>query len=368
MNTPWMIYGANGYSGGLAARLAKSRGLQPVLAGRNAAEIAPLAAELGLEARVFGLSDAFETARNLAGIQAVLHCAGPFSATYKPMLDACIRSRTHYLDITGEIAVFEAIHARGAELRQAGIVAMPGVGFDVVPTDCLAAMLKREMPGATRLKLAFKSRNGKLSHGTTKTMVEGLPEGGKVRRDGRIVTVPTAYKVESLPFSVGDFSSAVTIPWGDVSTAYYSTGIPNIEVFLGVPEKQIRQMRLPGWLRWLAGRKLVQAFLKSQIGKRVKGPDDAERARGEMLIYGEASDEAGNRLALRLRTPEGYTLTADAALAALTRVLEGSLAPGAYTPSMAFGADFVLGLEGVKLSRVDGFTRGPAASTAQARA
>ena len=140
MSGTWMIYGANGYTGRLAARLAKDRHLGPVLAGRHAEPIKQLAHELGCEARVFDLADAASAATHLAGVRAVLHCAGPFSATSRPMLDACLRAGAHYLDITGEIAVFEAIHSRRQEVSDAGIVAIPGVGFDVVPTDCLAAM------------------------------------------------------------------------------------------------------------------------------------------------------------------------------------------------------------------------------------
>jgi len=351
MSGTWMIYGANGYTGRLAARLAKDRQLGPVLAGRHAEPIKQLAHELGCEARVFDLADAASAATHLAGVRAVLHCAGPFSATSRPMLDACLRARAHYLDITGEIAVFEAIHSRHQEVSDAGIVAIPGVGFDVVPTDCLAAMLKREMPSATHLTLAFKSRHGKLSPGTAKTMVEGLAEGGRIRENGRIVKVPSAYKVETIPFTETLSASAVTIPWGDVATAYYSTGIPNIEVFVGVPETQIARMKMPGVLRWIVGQAPVQALLKALIAKRVKGPTDEERARDEVYVYGEASDDAGRKVAIRLRTREGYTLTAESGVTATLKVMDGRLAPGVYTPSKAFGADYVLELEGTTLSR-----------------
>jgi short subunit dehydrogenase-like uncharacterized protein len=201
MSGTWMIYGANGYTGGLAARVAKDRNFSPVLAGRHAGHIRRLARELGFESRVFDLADAAVAATKLEGVAAVLHCAGPFSATSRPMLAACLRAGTHYLDITGEIAVLEDIHSRSQEIKEAGIVAIPGVGFDVVPTDCLAAMLKRELASATHLKLAFKPRYGKLSPGTAKTMFEGLPEGGRIRENGRIVKVPSAYKVETIPFT-----------------------------------------------------------------------------------------------------------------------------------------------------------------------
>jgi len=351
MSGSWMIYGANGYTGRLAARLAKDRHLAPVLAGRHAEPIRQLAHDLGCEARVFDLADAANAATHLAGVGAVLHCAGPFSATSRPMLDACLRAGAHYLDITGEIAVFEAIHSRRQEVSGAGIVAIPGVGFDVVPTDCLAAMLKRELPSATRLTLAFKSRHGKFSPGTAKTIVEGLAEGGRIRENGRIIKVPSAYKVETIPFTESLSASAVTIPWGDVATAYYSTGIPNIEVFLGVPETQIARMKMPGALRWIVGQAPVQAVLKALIARRVKGPTDEERARDEVYLYGEASDDAGRKVVMRMRTREGYTLTAESGVTATLKVMEGRLAPGVYTPSMAFGADYVMELEGTSLSR-----------------
>ena len=349
---PWMIYGANGYTGRLAARVATDRRLRPILAGRQADPIRSLANELGCESRVFDLHNSAAVATNLQGVAAVLHCAGPFSATSRPMLDACLRAGTHYLDITGEIAVFEAIHSRGQEIRNARIVAIPGIGFDVVPTDCLAAMLKRELPSATHLKLAFMARAGKLSPGTAKTMVEGLPDGGRIRKNGRIVKVPPAYKIETIPFTETLSARAVTIPWGDVSTAYYSTGIPNIEVFLGAPEEQINRMKVPDVLRALLRVAPVQAFVKALIARRVKGPSDEQRARDETYVYGEAWDEAGHKVAMRLRTREGYTLTAESGVTAIVKILEGSPAPGAYTPSMAFGADYVLELEGTALSRV----------------
>ena len=348
----WMIYGANGYTGRLAARFAKDHELNPMLAGRRVEEILPLARQLGFEPCVFDLADPAVVARSLEGVTAVLHCAGPFSATSRPMLAGCLRAKTHYLDITGEIAVFEDIHSRSDEFRRAGIVVIPGVGFDVVPTDCLAAMLKRELPSATHLKLAFKARDGKLSPGTTKTMLEGLPEGGRIRLNGRIVKVPAAYKIETIPFTEDLSAPAVAIPWGDVSTAFYSTGIPNIEVFVGASDKQIKQMQMPGILRRLIGLKPVQAFLKAQIARRVKGPTDEQRARDETYLYGEVWDDAGNRVALRLRTRESYTLTAESAVTATLKVMTGGLAPGASTPSMAFGPEYVLGLEGTKLGRV----------------
>ena len=147
----WMIYGANGYTGSLIAREAVVRGTRPVLAGRNESEISKLAAELDLEFRVFGLDDASVLKESISGMQVILHCAGPFSVTSEPMITACLQAGAHYLDITGEISVFEQAHRLDEQARRADIVLLPGAGFDVVPSDCLAASLVRQLPAATSL-------------------------------------------------------------------------------------------------------------------------------------------------------------------------------------------------------------------------
>src|SRR3954451_12448817 len=133
---PWIIYGANGYTGELIAREAVRRGHRPILGGRNASTIDALARELGCESRLFGLDDSGGVAAALQNVALVLHCAAPFVLTSAPMVDACLRAGAHYLDITGEISVFEAIVRRDAEAKARGVTLLPGVGFDVVPTDC----------------------------------------------------------------------------------------------------------------------------------------------------------------------------------------------------------------------------------------
>lgn len=344
----WMIYGANGYSGRLAALRAKELGMTPVLAGRNREAVEAVGAETGFETRIFSLDRPADAQQNLEDMKVLLLCAGPFSATSRPALDACAKTGTHYLDITGEIDVFEYVHQNDRKWKEAGIVAMPGTGFDVVPSDCLAAMLARELPDATHLRMAFKSKHGKLSPGTTKTMIEGLAEGGKVRKEGKLVSVPPAYKKEMIKFEDGPHL-AVTIPWGDVSTAYYSTGIPNIEIYIGSTEKQIGQMRSAGRMTWLLGIGAFQNLSKALVKIMVKGPTQAQRDRDEMQLWGEVRNDAGKSVTIRMRTPEGYGLTAVASVLSAKKLLEGDVEPGAKTPSMAFGADFVTEMEGVEV-------------------
>lgn len=340
-----LIYGANGYTGELMARAARERGVLPVLAGRAAAPIEALAHELGLRSRVFPLEDPQAISRALEGIAVVIHCAGPFSRTSKPMADACLRAKVHYLDITGEAAVFESLAARDREAREARVMLLPGAGFDVVPSDCLAAHLKRRLPSATSLVLAFHSAGAQLSRGTATTMVENLHRGGLVRKGGVLTPVPAAWKTRDVDFGHGPRRVA-TIPWGDVSTAYHSTGIPDIEVYTAMPASMILASRLTRPFKSLFGAAPVQSFLKKRIRAGAPGPSAECRARAQSFFWGEVSDGARSVVS-RQRTPEAYTLTALTAVAAAQRVLAGEAPPGFMTPSLAYGPDFVLEIPGV---------------------
>ncbi len=308
-----------------------------------------LARQLDLDHRVFPLDNPVLVDAGLKDVAVVLNCAGPFTRTARPMADACLRRRVHYLDITGEISVFEELAGSDAEARAAGVMLMPGAGFDVVPSDCLAAHLKRRLPTANKLALGFQALGG-LSRGTATTLVENLPRGGMVRQGGVLTPVPTAWRTRVIDFGRGPVP-AMTIPWGDVATAYRSTGIPDIEVYTAASRTQVIAGRLLRWFGWAAGSPAVQGYLKRRIQAGPPGPSDEERARGQSLLWGEAADAAGGRVVSRLRGPEGYTLTMWAALAAAKRVLEGDAPPGFRTPSLAYGPDFVLELPGV--SRTD---------------
>lgn len=340
----WMIYGANGYTGELIAREAVRRGQRPIIAGRNAEKLAALATELGLESRRFGLDDEAALLRGLAGVELVLHCAGPFSATSAPMLEACLKARAHYLDITGEIAVFAHAHAQHRRAQQAGIVICPGVGFDVIPTDCVAAQLKAALPDATHLALGFDSRSG-FSPGTAKTSVEGLAQGGKVRENGEIRSVPLAYHVRRIDFGDGE-KLAMTIPWGDVCTAWFTTGIPNIEVYIPGSPSLIANARRANYFRWLLGWGPVQRFMKQRIARTVKGPDARQREQLATYVWGEARNAAGVSRTARIKVANGYALTVSGSLAVIEFLAAQRPAGGAYTPSVLCGADLVSRLPG----------------------
>ncbi|HEX8844693.1 MAG TPA: saccharopine dehydrogenase NADP-binding domain-containing protein [Pyrinomonadaceae bacterium] len=345
MASNFLLYGANGYTGKLIAHLATERGLRPILAGRDRNTIEPLARELNLEYRVFALDDSATMDTALNEVAAVLHCAGPFSRTSKPMADACLRTKAHYLDITGEAAVIESLAARDTEAKEAGVMLLPCVGFDVVPSDCLAAHLKRRLPSASRLALAIQGM-GRISRGTATTMVENINRGGLIRRNGKLTGVPAAWKTREIDFGRGPVK-ATTIPWGDVASAFYSTGIPNIEVYAAIPASLRRLMKLSRAFGWLLGTKPVQRFLKKRIQQQPPGPSEKERAKGKSFVWGEVEDDSGRRAVSRLSGPEGYQLTALTALAIVGHVLAGNFSTGFQTPAKAYGPDLILEIEGV---------------------
>lgn len=341
----WLIYGANGFTGELVARLAVRRGERPVLAGRSAGKIQPLARELGLDYRVFGLDDPAALRDGLDGIGVVAHCAGPFAATAAPMALACCAAGSHYLDITGEIDVLEQLHAMTGRAEAAGVVLLPGAGFDVVPTDCLAAQVAAALPGAERLDIAFLARTSP-SAGTARTALAGAGDGGKARINGVITTVPVRWKTVLASFPSGP-TRVGAVPWGDVSTAYYSTGVPNITVYTQLPPGSA----MTGPLLRL---RPVAAAGAAMIGALVKGPGASRRSSSRAEIWARAS--LGTRSATAtMTTPNPYNLTADSVLRAVARLCSkdgGPVRPGTHTPVTAFGPEFVSQLDGIEPGRV----------------
>lgn len=340
----WMIYGAYGYSGTLIARAARELGMRPLLAGRNPDKLAALGQSLALETLTLDLSDEAHLRARVADMDLVLHCAGPFSSTSESMLSACLAGHSHYLDITGEISVFRAAHARDHEARRAGIVVCPGVGFDVIPTDCIAARLHEALPGATELALGFDSRSI-LSPGTARTAVEGLATGGAVRRGGQLEPVPLAWRTREIDFGRGT-KLAMTIPWGDVATAYYTTGIPDIEVYVPASPRLVSRLRKLNRVRSVLKLGPVQRFLKNRAGSKMTGPDPETLENDRTYVWGEARDGTGKTVSARVVTANGYKVTAHGAVAIARKILSAPMGSGYFTPSRLMGSHFVSSLPG----------------------
>ncbi len=345
MSTTFLLYGASGYVGAGAARLAVELGLTPVLAGRSEAKVAPLARELGLEYRVFSLDDSAALDSALDGMAAVLHLAGPYLYTARQMVDACLRAGAHYLDINGEIPVLQEMAERDAEAKSRGIMLLPAVGFDVVPTDCLAVHLRNRLPSATRLAIAFRSEGvGSAPPGTQRTAIELARFGDRVRRAGELVVPEPGAVTRTIDFGTGPVE-VTRLTWGDVFTAYFSTGIPNIEVFAAIPPGMKRQVAI------MQALKPVLAFAPARrllaLGVRPP-PGPAVRSQSTTHVWGEVADEDGNIAISRIHGPEaGFEWTIRASMTVLRRVLDGDATPGFQTPARVYGPDLVLEVTGV---------------------
>lgn len=349
MKKRWMIYGAYGYAGGLMLREAVKQGFAPVVAGREAEKLQPLAKELGLEYRAFEVRDA---GPHLREIGVLLNCAGPFSATAEPLVESCLEHGVHYLDITGEIDVFRKCYEFDAEARKRQILLLPGVGTDIVPTDCLAAMLKERLPSATRLDLAL-SFGTRPSVGTVKTMIESIGKGGLIRRNNRLKTVPNAYRVRKIPFQNRP-QWAMTIPWGDVFTAGISTGVPDGAVYMALPKASINLVRLTNPFKGLLNTKFGQRVAKSLLGSLMKqGPDARARETERGQFWGEVYAPDGNRLEMTMSTPNVYALTAVVGIRIAAYCLDYAGRGGYFTPSMLLGSDFIRSIPEIDIRTVE---------------
>ena len=345
-NNTFLLYGANGYTGKLIAQLAKEYGLKPILAGRRAEMLEPMAKELNTTYFVVDLADTEKLTSVLKEFPLVLHAAGPFKQTAKQMIDACLKTNTHYIDITGEIIVYEMAKKHHDAALKAGIMLMPGAGFDVVPTDCIALYLKNKLPDANELKLAFASVGGGISHGTAITMADGMGEKSAVRKDGRITRVPLGHKGMWVDFGLKKLF-VMTIPWGDISTAYTTTGIPNIETYTGVAPKTYKLLKFQVLFNWLLRTKFMRNKQKKKIAGKPAGPSDEKRLKSKGLVWGEVKNPNGEIAQARLIGPDGYTLTAHSSLIIAKKILEGNFKPGYQTPAGCYGADLVLEIPGV---------------------
>lgn len=347
----WMLYGATGYTGHLIIEEAIARGHRPVLAGRSEGKLKALADRYGLDYRAFDLESPQRVADQLraSGVDLVLHAAGPFIFTAPPMLDACLAVGVHYLDITGEIPVFENTFAAHDHAVERGIVCMSGVGFDIVPSDCLIKYVVDQLPDATRLDIAIEALSNSgdelgVSAGTAKTMLHMLPNGNLIRRGGELIRADFGAHTDLFSFPHGD-RLAIAIPWGDLSTGYRTSGgVPNITTYLTMPPDQIRALQTFAYpLRQLLKIASVRTWLERQIDQQVPGPSEQRRQTGRSYVYARATNATGKTVQATLITPEGYQFTKIAAVRCVERTLDSTLS-GALTPALAFGADLVLEL------------------------
>jgi short subunit dehydrogenase-like uncharacterized protein len=275
----------------------------------------------------------------------VMNCLGPFHDTYLSVLELCLAMGAHYLDISAEWRVFEALHDADAQARDSGIMLLPGIGFDVLASDCLAAHVTRRLPNATRLQIGIAGLE-LLSRGSARTIAKLVGEPVRVRRNGAIVADPRI-RDETFEFGNGP-ARAIAVSWGDVSTAYYTTGIPSIDVYFEATPATMSLAFANRTFGWMFRNPLLERTAQQFASRLRPGPTAAERASRRVTVVARATDAQGRSVESRLVTHEAYTFTAQAACAVMQQVTNGCIEPGFQTPGKLLGADFVLQIEGSK--------------------
>jgi short subunit dehydrogenase-like uncharacterized protein len=324
MNPTILIYGATGYTGKLVAMQARETHLSFEVAGRNGPQVTALADQLDMPCRIFALDDPEIIIASLAGVTAVLNCAGPFASTARPLMEACIACGVHYLDITAEYKVYALAEAWSERAAAAGVMLLPGVGWDVVPSDCLAMYLAAKVDQPQSLRIALQVANS-MSRGSTSSVGEILGVGLLVRAEGTIVAKPDAAPAR-FDFGAGLLES-VPLSFGDLVTAWKSTGIPNIAMFVNIKEN----------------------VMPEGVTAMPEGPSLEERAANRACAVAEVTCIDGAVVRARIDTVNGYSYTPLAAVEALRLVATGHFKPGFQTPATVFGAGFAVSIADTRI-------------------
>ena len=332
----WMLYGAAGYTGTLIAEHACQRGHQPLLAGRSGPAVSALAERLGLPYRELSLGDTGALSAALAGVDLVLNTAGPFLHTAAPLAEACLRAGVHYLDIGNELQAFRTLYDLDQRAQQAGVTIMPGVGFGVVATNCLARHVSEALGGADHLEVASRAAVARAGPGVAASRSENLPFGGWIRRAGRLEASPLGSGVITITFPDGP-CSIMPLPTGDLEAAFQATGAQEVTAYAAVPG--------------------APSPLTSET--KATGPP-AFRSFG----WARATGRDGATAEAWLQTGESYAFTAAAAIRAVEETLTRS-PRGALSPAAAFGGGFAFTVSGT--TRIDAIPAAAAAEQASDR-
>jgi short subunit dehydrogenase-like uncharacterized protein len=319
----WMLYGAAGYTGTLIAEHARQRGHQPVLAGRSAPAVTALAERLGLPCRELSLDDPAALTAALADVDLVLNAAGPFLHTAAPLAEACLRAGVHYLDIGNELQVFRALYGLDERARQAEITIMPGAGFGVIATNCLARYVSDAVGGAAILEVATRAAVARQGPGVAATRQQNMPYGGWTRQAGHLQPLALGSGTTTITLPDGP-CRIMPLPIGDLEAAFQATGAPDITAYGAVPGDPAP-------------------------GSTASDPPADERPAYTSFGWARATGPDGATAQAWLQTGESYAFTAAASIRAVEEALARSLS-GALSPA-AFGADFILTIPGT--SRID---------------
>jgi short subunit dehydrogenase-like uncharacterized protein len=346
-----LVYGATGYTARLVIEALLRADIRPVLSARKLAPLKTLAEKLGLPYVAAQLDEPGSLSAALQGMRVVLNVAGPFVQTAAAVARACLVAGAHYLDISGEVDALSSLSKLHTVARERGVMLMPGVGFDIVPSDCLCAYTASKVPSVRRLRVAVSGLE-LASPGSLKTLVYELGRRTRVRRGGELVDIMPGELRRQFDFGAGP-KPCVAVSWGDLITAPVTTGATDVETYFELTWALAATLQANRQFGWFYRLPWVQQALRGSLSIGGGGPTAEQMATRRAAIVVEA-EGPGGRASNRLVTPEAYTLTAATAAAIAVRVLSGDVEVGFQTPGRIFGPDFILRFAGVTRVEVGG--------------
>ena len=213
-----LVYGASGHTGRFVVDELLRRGLTPVLGGRSADRLAAgTPRHAALDRRVAGTDEPDLLRQAVAGVGAVINCAGPFLDTAVPLARAAVEVGAHYLDVTAEQpAVQELYRELDVPAREAGVTLVPAMAFYGGLADLQVTAALDGVSSADEVEVAIGldrwwPTEGTRATGARNTAVRQVIRGGELTP----LADPAPTGTWSYPEPLGD-QPVVQLPFSEV--------------------------------------------------------------------------------------------------------------------------------------------------------
>lgn len=338
MKNKILIYGALGYTGNLFVTRALDKEL-PMVLGARKEKVREIAEAIGSEYRIFEIKNTADILPFLSDVFLVVNFANIQFSLNKALIEACIQSGTHYIDLGSEYYDISEVHKYHEASIASGSMLMPGYGFNLVPTDIAADIAHQFLPDANELIFGFAAI-GESSRGTVKSVLRDATRKGFFRKDGKLQAIAPA--VEEIQFAAdGRQYTLVNNPlMGEVITAWEGTKIPSIKTYSYFPWILVQFMK--GRLNWL------RKFLLKYAGLFFPaGPTEKQLRSGYSYSWVEAKN-ADKKVLITIKGPEAYLFTVQIIQQLIRQLVKGKVSSGFIRPAF-FGRELIESVEGVQI-------------------
>jgi short subunit dehydrogenase-like uncharacterized protein len=342
MAMPIAVYGATGFTGGLIAAELKRLGADLLVAGRDRAKLERLSEELGgVPFRAVSLDDSAGLWEMLEGCSVLAACAGPFTLHGEPLVEAAVETGTHYLDTTGEQGFMRMVFERyGERARETGAALVPGMGFDYVPGDLIAAITADGMGPLEEIVVAYCVQGFTPTHGTALSGLEIMRGGDVVWTDGEWRDAPRSADGGRwrFPDPLGE-QRTLRYPAGEQITVPRHVETKRVRTLLNgmvVPQPLMPLAVTASPLLGVAMRTPLRHAMGTAIRRLPAAPSEEDRKACRFTIGCEARGKSGARRGA-VQGGDVYGLTAASLANAATLCADPAYdRSGALAPAQAF--------------------------------